>query len=206
MPERPRDAVPEPPRAAVPEPPRAAVPEPPRAGLPSRRPTALPRVLLWGGVALAVFLVDQWTKQLVVHALPDGAALRVTSFFSLVLAYNPGAAFSFLASAGGWQREFFIVIATFASAVMVWMVVKHRAEGLFCAGLAMILGGAIGNLYDRVTIGRVVDFLLFHYQEYAFPAFNAADSAITVGAALLILDSLRPRKSAGPAQRGSMPS
>ena len=174
--------------------------------MPEARRTVLPRVLLWGGVALLVFLIDQWTKQLIVQTLADGAPVRITSFFSLVLAYNPGAAFSFLAGAGGWQREFFIVIATFASAVMVWMVVKHRDETVFCAGLALILGGAIGNLYDRVTLGKVIDFLLFHYQGHAFPAFNVADSAITVGAGLLILDSIWGKKHAAAANRGSMSS
>ena len=174
--------------------------------MPEARRTGLPRVLLWGGVALLVFLIDQWTKQLIVQTLADGAPVRITSFFSLVLAYNPGAAFSFLAGAGGWQREFFIVIATFASAVMVWMVVKHRDETVFCAGLALILGGAIGNLYDRVTLGKVIDYLLFHYQGHAFPAFNVADSAITVGAGLLILDSIWGKKHAAAANRGSMSS
>jgi signal peptidase II len=172
--------------------------------MPEARSAALPRLLLWGCVALAVFLVDQWTKQMIVRGLSDGAPMRLTSFFSLVLAYNTGAAFSFLAGAGGWQRELFIAIAAVASAVIAWMVVKHPTESLFCAALALILGGALGNLYDRVTLGRVIDFLLFHYQRYAFPAFNAADSAITVGAGLLILDSFRTKRPTAGASRGSM--
>jgi signal peptidase II len=172
-------------------------------GTPESARALLSRVLLWGGLALLVFLFDQWTKQLIVQSLAEGVPLRVTSFFSLLLVYNTGAAFSFLAGAGGWQREFFIVIAVFASAVIIWMVLKHRAEALFCAGLAFILGGAVGNLYDRVTLGKVIDFLLFHYEGHAFPAFNAADSAITVGAVLLILDSLRTKRPRA-ANRGSI--
>jgi signal peptidase II len=172
--------------------------------MPEARRAALPRLLLWGCVALAVFLVDQWTKQMIVRGLSDGAPVRLTSFFSLVLAYNTGAAFSFLAGAGGWQRELFIGIAAVASVVIAWMVMKHPSETLFCAALALILGGAIGNLYDRVTLGRVIDFLLFHYQQYAFPAFNIADSAITVGAGLLIVDSFRSKRPAAGASRGSM--
>ena len=172
--------------------------------MPEAGKAALPRLLLWAGVALAIFAADQWTKQIIVRALAENGGVRVTPFFSLVLAYNPGAAFSFLAGAGGWQRELFIVIAAVASTVIAWMVIRHPGDTVFCAALALILGGAIGNLYDRVTLGKVIDFLLFHYGEHAFPAFNAADSAITVGAGLLILDSLRNK---GPARggRGSMP-
>jgi signal peptidase II len=173
--------------------------------MPEARSGPLARLLLWGAVAMAVFLVDQWTKQLIVGALSGRAPLSLTSFFSLVLAYNSGAAFSFLAGAGGWQREFFIVIAAVASAVIAWMVVRNPGDTLFCAGLALILGGALGNLYDRVTLGRVIDFLLFHYGEWAFPAFNAADSAITIGAGLLILDSFRNKGAAAGTNRGSMP-
>lgn len=161
--------------------------------MPERMNSIMRPLLLWGSLALLVFVVDQWTKQLVVRHFAGGEPLPVTSFFSLVLVYNTGAAFSFLAGASGWQREFFILVAIAASATIVWLVVRHRAEPLFCAGLSLILGGALGNLYDRMTLGRVIDFLLFHYMQHAFPAFNAADSAITLGAGLLILDSFRPK-------------
>jgi signal peptidase II len=162
--------------------------------MPERGTRPLRPLLLWGGVALLVFAIDQWTKQMVVSHFGEGAPLPLTSFFSLVLVYNAGAAFSFLAGAGGWQRELFILIAVLASAIIVWMVVRHRRDAVFCAGLALILGGAIGNLYDRITLGKVIDFLLFHYGEHAFPAFNIADSAITIGAGLLILDSFRTKR------------
>ena len=126
----------------------------------------------------------------------------MTSFFSLVLAFNSGAAFSFLAGADGWQRWLFVAVALIASAVMLWLL-KRGGGSLFCAGIALILGGALGNLYDRIVIGRVVDFLLFHYREWQYPAFNVADSAITVGVALLIVDSFRQRHAeSAPAQRG----
>ena len=124
----------------------------------------------------------------------------MTSFFSLVLAFNSGAAFSFLAGADGWQRWLFVGVALIASAVMLWLL-KRGGGSLFCAGIALILGGALGNLYDRIVIGRVVDFLLFHYREWQYPAFNVADSAITVGVALLIVDSFRQRHAETAAAR-----
>ena len=148
----------------------------------------------WLGVSLAVIVVDQATKALILAAFRPGEQLALTSFFSLALAFNPGAAFSFLAGADGWQRWLFTVIAVVASAVIVWLL-KRGGSTLFCLGLALILGGALGNLWDRVAIGTVVDFLLFHYKGWAYPAFNVADSAITVGAALLILDSFRPQRT-----------
>ena len=153
-------------------------------------------------VALLVLAIDQWTKQIIVRHFADGTPLPITSFFSIVLVYNPGAAFSFLAGASGWQREFFIAIAVVASAIIVWLVIRHRSEPVFCTGLAFILGGALGNLYDRITLGKVTDFLLFHYMQHAFPAFNAADSAITVGAGLLILDSFRTKRPGASGQPG----
>ena len=146
----------------------------------------------WLLVSIAVIAADQATKALILRAFRLGEELPVTSFFSLTLAFNPGAAFSFLAGADGWQRWLFAAIAATAGVVIVWLL--RRGGGvLYCLGLALILGGALGNLYDRLVIGTVVDFLLFHYRGWAYPAFNVADSAITVGAALLILDSLRPQ-------------
>jgi len=116
---------------------------------------------------------------------------RSLVFFELVRYHNTGAAFSFLANAGGWQHGFFTAVSTLASVVMVYLLVKHPHKKLFCFGLALVLGGALGNLYDRLTLGYVVDFLLFYYQQWAWPAFNVADSAICVGVALLMLDSFK---------------
>ena len=147
----------------------------------------------WLGVSLAVIVADQATKAAIHAALGPGEQIVVTGFFSLVLAYNTGAAFSFLAGADGWQRWLFAAIAVVASMVIVWLL-RRGGSKAFCLGLALILGGALGNLWDRLTLGKVVDFLLFHYAGWAYPAFNAADSAITVGAGLLILDSFRHGK------------
>lgn len=144
-------------------------------------------------VAAVVFAVDFATKRWVEAVLAPGDVVPVTGFFNLVLTFNSGAAFSFLAGASGWQRELFIGIAAAASALIVWLLHRHRAEGLFCVGLGLILGGALGNLWDRVTLGHVVDFLDFHAGGWHWPAFNAADSAITCGAALLIWDAFRAR-------------
>ena len=151
----------------------------------------------WLALSVVVIVADQWTKALILAAFRPGEQLVVTRFFSLTLAFNPGAAFSFLAGADGWQRWLFAAIAVAASAVILWLL-KRGGSTLYCLGLALILGGALGNLWDRLTIGTVVDFLLFHYQGWAYPAFNVADSAITVGAGLLILDSFRaPRSEPG---------
>jgi signal peptidase II len=152
----------------------------------------------WLWLAAAVVALDQLTKALVVNFFMRGDELPVTGFFRLVLAYNPGAAFSFLAGAPGWQRWFFTGIATIASVLLIWML-KRGGSRMLCAGVALILGGALGNLWDRIAIGKVVDFLLFHYGAWSWPAFNVADSAITVGAALLILDSFRQRRPGLPA-------
>jgi len=132
-----------------------------------------------------------------VYQAPDTAELRVctalplTSFFDLVRYHNEGAAFSFLAAAGGWQRVLFSVIALVASAVIIYLLRKSQEQKLFCFALALILGGALGNLYDRITLGYVIDFLYFHYQTWYWPAFNVADSAISCGVALLLLDSFK---------------
>ena len=145
----------------------------------------------WLGLSAVVIALDLYTKQLVVNAFTYGEHSVITSFFDLVRYHNEGAAFSFLAGAGGWQRFFFSGIALTASAVIVYLLCKHPAQKLFCFALALILGGALGNLYDRLTLGYVVDFLYFHYEQYYWPAFNLADSAITCGVALLLIDSFK---------------
>ncbi|MHB1099829.1 MAG: signal peptidase II [Burkholderiales bacterium] len=149
----------------------------------------------WLFLSFAVVLLDQASKWEIVKMLSEKGEVAFTSFFSLVLLYNEGAAFSFLNDAGGWQRGFFMVIAVAASILILFLLRKHRGEFLFSLALSLVLGGALGNLVDRVRIGHVVDFLDFHLAEHHFPAFNLADSAITLGAALLILDNLRRGKS-----------
>ena len=161
-------------------------------------PASLKRIAPWLALALLLALADQASKVAISSSLRFGEVREITGFFNLVLAYNRGAAFSFLSDAGGWQRVLFIVIAAVAVAVIVAMLAKHPGERLFCAGLALVLGGALGNVWDRVALGHVVDFLDFHAFGWHFWAFNLADSAITVGAGLLILDGLR---SAGAAQK-----
>lgn len=148
----------------------------------------------WVSIAVVIAVLDQITKEIILGRFAEGESVPVTSFFSLVLAFNTGAAFSFLADAGGWQRIFFIVIAATAVVVILWLLQKHSAEPVFCLGLSLILGGAIGNLWDRVWLGKVVDFLLFFYRDWHWPAFNVADSAITVGAVILIVDSFTGAK------------
>ena len=156
----------------------------------------------WLVVAGLVIAADLATKAWIVGHFREGEELPVTRFFSLVLAYNTGAAFSFLAGHDGWQRWFFTAIAVIASAVILWMLRRGGSRLMMC-GLALILGGALGNLWDRVTLGRVTDFLLFHYAGWSWPAFNVADSAITVGAAFLIFDSFRERpRSDAPGATG----
>lgn len=150
---------------------------------------------VWLGIAALVLLADQFTKVLMVSTYPLGEGFAVTSFFNIVRVHNEGAAFSFLASAGGWQRWFFTALGVVAAGVMVWMLKKHPGQKLFGFAIACILGGAIGNVIDRVLYGYVVDFLDFYYAGIHFPAFNIADSGITVGAACLILDEvLRVRR------------
>jgi len=153
-------------------------------------------MLKWLALSAALLVADQATKWLVLWTFTVHTSIPVTPFFNLVLVFNPGAAFSFLASASGWQREFFIAVAVVASAWVAYLLRRHAEETRFALGLSLILGGALGNLIDRVVLGAVVDFLDFHVLGYHWPAFNVADSGITVGAALLVWDSLRPRKSA----------
>jgi len=145
-----------------------------------------------GWLALALFVVgaDQLTKHLITQWLSYGQSWSVTYWFDLVLVYNPGAAFSFLADHSGWQRWFFIVLTSSVSVWLVMLLRRHAAERLMPLGLALILGGAIGNLIDRAMLGAVVDFLYFHVGSHGFPAFNVADSAITSGVALMLADQL----------------
>jgi signal peptidase II len=150
-----------------------------------------PAMRKWLLVALVVIVADHLTKFWVSSTLDYQQAIPVLPFFSLVLVHNTGAAFSFLADAGGWQRWFFVAVGIVATVVIVRLLKRHAGDPRLALALALVLGGALGNVIDRVALGHVVDFLYFHYQSFAWPAFNVADSAITVGAALLIWDSLR---------------
>ncbi|MGE5088438.1 MAG: signal peptidase II [Candidatus Levyibacteriota bacterium] len=157
-------------------------------------PAARRSGLSWLWLSVGVIALDQATKHLILAAFHPGEERVLAPFMSLVLAFNSGAAFSFLAGAAGWQRWLFVAIAVTACAIMVWLL-RRGGSALFCASLALIVGGALGNLYDRLTLGQVVDFLLFHYERWYYPAFNVADSAITVGAAALVIDSFRGGRS-----------
>lgn len=149
---------------------------------------ATPRPWPWFAAAAGIVLVDRLTKWLMLGWLRPGESYEVTGFFNLVLVYNRGAAFSFLADAPGWQTPLFVAVALIAAAVVSWMLWRHPARTLLCGGLALILGGALGNLWDRLAWGAVADFLDFHAFGWHWPAFNVADSAITVGAAILIVE------------------
>ncbi|MCP5148039.1 MAG: lipoprotein signal peptidase [Pseudomonadales bacterium] len=147
--------------------------------------------LRWYALAVLVIVLDQYTKLLAESGLDYGRPVEVFSWFNLTLQYNTGAAFSFLSDAGGWQRYFFSAVALLISvALVIWLYTMPRADKLLAAALALILGGALGNLWDRLVLGHVVDFISVHYGGYYFPAFNLADAAISVGAALMIFDSL----------------
>jgi len=151
----------------------------------------------WLTLAAVIVIIDQITKYLIVQALVLHQVIEITSFFNLVRVHNPGAAFSMFSDAGGWQRYFFIGVAMVASIWVVWLLRRYPQQKLFCFALGMILGGAVGNVIDRIVFGYVVDFVQVHYySSYFFPAFNVADSAITCGAALLIWDGLRPQSTA----------
>ena len=145
----------------------------------------------WLGIALIVVLLDQFTKTLILGMFQLNESHTVTSFFNIVRWHNSGAAFSFLAGADGWQRWFFIGLGALAAVFIVWMLRSHGGQRLFSWALALILGGAVGNVIDRLLHGYVVDFIQVHYAGHYFPSFNVADSAISVGAACLILDELR---------------
>ncbi len=148
------------------------------------------QTLFWLGLAVVVLVVDQVTKQWIVEQYSLGMSDRITGFFNLVHVHNYGAAFSFLNNEGGWQRWGFSVFAAVISLIIiVWIVRLSPQQRLEGCALALILGGALGNLYDRVALGYVIDFLDFHWSGWHFPAFNVADSVITLGAILIILDS-----------------
>ena len=152
----------------------------------------------WIALAIAVLAADQLAKAAILATFVPGQELPLLPFFSLVLAFNRGAAFSFLAGADGWQRWLFTAIAIAASVFIVWLL-RRGGSRLYLFGLALILGGALGNLVDRLWLGQVVDFVLLHWRGWSYPAFNLADSAITAGAALLIVDSFRQRRADAPA-------
>ena len=163
----------------------------------SRNSSTNSNLLPWLGIALLIIVADQLTKTLIIGNFELGDSRTITSFFNLVRVHNPGAAFSFLADASGWQRWFFVGLGLVATVVIVWMLKNHGGQRLFSLALALILGGALGNVIDRLLHGHVIDFLQFHCDWLApmfhggyFPSFNIADSAITVGAILLILDEL----------------
>jgi signal peptidase II len=145
----------------------------------------------WLGIATVVLLLDQISKITVTKLFTYGESLAVTSFFILVLVYNKGAAFSFLATQQGWQRYFFSVLGIAAALFIVYLLRKHAGQRMFCWALALILGGAVGNVVDRLLYGHVIDFLDFHVGGWHWPAFNVADSAICIGAVLFVIDELR---------------
>jgi signal peptidase II len=145
----------------------------------------------WLGIALAVIVLDQLTKAWIAATFQLGDARLVTPFLDIVRAHNRGAAFSFLNDASGWQRWFFIGLGVVAAGFIVWLLKRHGGQRLFSWALALILGGALGNVIDRLLHGHVIDFIQVHWKSHYFPSFNVADSAITIGAALLILDELR---------------
>ena len=150
----------------------------------------------WLAISGLVIVLDQLTKWWVSSTLDYQQAIPVLPFFSLVRVHNTGAAFSFLADAAGWQRWFFIGIGIVASVIITRLLQRHAHEPRMALALALVLGGALGNVIDRAILSYVVDFLYFHYRGFAWPAFNVADSAITVGAAILIWDSLRGKPAA----------
>ncbi len=156
-----------------------------------------PSLALWLGLAFIVILLDQITKTLILGTFQLGDSRSVTGFFNLVRVHNNGAAFSFLAGASGWQRWFFVGLGVIASGFIVWMLRSHPTQKLFCFAVSLIMGGALGNVIDRLLHGYVVDFLQFRFGFLEplfhggyFPSFNLADSAITLGAACLILDEI----------------
>jgi signal peptidase II len=155
------------------------------------------RLPLWLGIAFIVVVLDQFTKTLILGYFQDGESRVVTGFFNIVRVHNSGAAFSFLADAAGWQRWFFVGVGVVASAVIVWMLANHSAQRLFSFAVTMILGGAVGNVIDRLLHGHVIDFLQFRFGVLEpmfrggyFPSFNVADAAITLGALCLVLDEI----------------
>ncbi|EHR72672.1 lipoprotein signal peptidase [Burkholderiales bacterium JOSHI_001] len=147
-------------------------------------------LVLWLGLAGVVILLDQFSKTVIIGQFRLHDSLTVTPWFNLVRWHNPGAAFSFLAWASGWQRWFFVVLGLVASGFIVWMLRTHPTQKLFCFSVSLVMGGALGNVIDRLVHGYVVDFIQLHHRGWVFPAFNLADSAITLGAVCLVLDEL----------------
>jgi signal peptidase II len=166
-------------------------------------PSNEPNGWRWLPLSLGVILLDQYTKKLIIDHIAEGERIDVMSVLAIVHARNPGAAFSMLATAGGWQRWFFTVLSiSVAVALIVWLgKVKARSQALLSCSLSLILAGALGNVIDRLFRGTVVDFIYAHWNEHDFPAFNVADSAISVGAALLILDVLLESRRAKAAAK-----
>ena len=150
-----------------------------------------PSLAVWLGLAAVVVALDQFTKILILGDFQYLESRPLTSFLDIVRWHNTGAAWSFLAGASGWQRWFFVALGLVASGLIVWFMRRAAAQALFCFALAMVLGGAIGNVIDRLWHGYVVDFIHVHHGAWSFPAFNLADSAITLGAICLVLDELR---------------
>ena len=154
----------------------------------------MPRAVHWFGLAGLIVILDRITKTVVLDTFAPGESRVVADYFNLVLVFNKGAAFSFLATAQGWQTPFFGAIAVVASLIIGFLIYKNQNKRLFCCGLGFILGGALGNLYDRLVYGQVVDFLDFHAAGWHWPAFNIADAAITIGAGILIAESFMHRE------------
>ena len=152
----------------------------------------------WLALSVLIVVLDQATKFVIAQYFTTLKTVVVTPFFNLVLVYNPGAAFSFLSDAAGWQRGLFISIALIASVWIVYLLRKYPQQRLFALALSLVLAGAVGNVIDRVLFGAVVDFIQLHAYGFYWPAFNVADSAISCGAVLLVWDALRPRSKTGP--------
>ena len=147
--------------------------------------------LLWLGLSSFLLILDQLTKVIAKNSLFEGVSQPVTSFLNWTLVYNSGAAFSFLAQAGGWQRWFFTSVGIIAALIMIWLIRKNSHQTIFSLALSLVLSGAIGNVIDRIIYGAVVDFVDVHYMGWHWPAFNIADSAISIGVILLIVDEIK---------------
>lgn len=147
--------------------------------------------LLWLGLSSFLLILDQLTKVIAKNSLFEGVSQPVTSFLNWTLVYNSGAAFSFLAQAGGWQRWFFTGVGIIAALIMIWLIRKNSHQTIFSLALSLVLSGAIGNVIDRIIYGAVVDFVDVHYMGWHWPAFNIADSAISIGVILLIVDEIK---------------
>lgn len=147
--------------------------------------------MAWLGLSILLLVIDQLTKLLAKNNLFEGVAKPVTGFLNWTLVYNPGAAFSFLAQAGGWQRWFFTGLGLVAALAMIWLIRKNSQQTLFSLAISLVLSGAIGNVIDRIAYGAVVDFIDVYYGSWHWPAFNIADSAITIGVILLIFDEIK---------------